>query len=108
MQGKWIAAFQEWLLKNQDRLSSDKIRVEIIGITSYNPSSIHANFYASRHEATVELWEDGQSEFHWLDWEVAERDPEAGVVVTHHDFTAVKELDNALSELINQMSPVPA
>jgi sugar phosphate isomerase/epimerase len=108
MQKGWIAFFQEWLLTNQARLNHENIRVEVIGITPYAPSSIHAGFYAERHEATVQLWEDGQSDFHFLDWEAAQRDPEVGVVVTHHDFTMIEELYIALDGLINRMSPALA
>jgi|GEM_PF-5644768 len=102
----WIALFQEWLKDNQMRLTHDTIRVEILGITPYVPSSIHVDLFAARHEATVQLWEDGQSDFHFLDWEAAERDPTLGVVVTHHDFIRPTELYAALDELVNRMSPM--
>lgn len=108
MKENWIASFQQWLTDNARRFEQDSIRVEMLGITPYTPSCIAANIIAPRHETTVELWETGKSEFHFLDWEAVEHDPEAGVVVTHHDFTQVEELYAALDQLINRMSPVLA
>ena len=104
----WIALFQGWLKSNQTRFTHDHIRVEVLGITPYVPSSVHVNLFAERHEATVQLWETGESEFFFLDWQAAERDPAVGVVVTHHDFTTPAELYATLDELVNRMSPVLA
>ena len=107
MQSKdWIALFQDWLRENQSRFAHENIRVEASAITPYSPSSIHVDFFAERHEATVQLWEDGQSDFHFLDWEAAERDPNVGVGVTHYDFTIAGELYAALDQLVNRMSPM--
>lgn len=108
MKENWISSFQEWVLNNRNRLKQENIRIEILGVTPYTPSSIAADFFGPRHETTVELWEDGQSEFHFLDWEAAERNPETGVVVTHYDFINTGELRAALDQLVNRMSPVLA
>ncbi len=108
MQMSWITSLQEWLLDNQNRLKQEEIRADVVGITSYTPSSIHVDFYAARFQGTVELWEDGQSEFYFLDWAAADRDPEAGVEVTHHDFVRTNELYAALETLVSRMSPALA
>jgi hypothetical protein len=109
MQSKgWITLFQGWLKDNQSRLAHENIRVEASAITPYVPSSIHVAFFADRHEATVQLWEDGQSDFHFLDWEAAGRDPNVGVMVTHYDLVAPAELYAALDQLVNRMSPILA
>lgn len=103
---RWITSFQQWLKDNTARLEHENIRVEMLGITPYVPSSIHVDFFAGRHEATVQIWEDGQSDFHLLDWEAAERDPEVGVVVTHYDFATLAQMYAALDNLVNRLSPV--
>ena len=103
MQKGWIAFFQEWLSKNQVRLKDDNISVEVVGVAPYAPNSIHADFYAKRHEATVQLWEDGQSDFHLLDWAVADRDPNYQPEVTHYDFFSWDEMLTALEALVKRM-----
>ena len=108
MQTSWITSFQEWLLDNQNRLKQEEIRVEVVGITPYVPSSIHVDFYSERFQGTAELWEDGQSEFYFLDWAAADRDPEYQLEVTHHDFTQATQLHAALETLVSRMSPVLA
>ena len=104
MQTGWIAAFREWLKNNQARLEHENIRVEIVGVTPYVPSSIHVNLFGERREATVQFWDDGQSDFHFLDWEAAERNPEVGVVVTHHDFATSGEMSTELEKLVTCLS----
>ena len=105
MPNGWIAALQEWLKDNQARLGQEHTRIEIVGTTSHVPSSIHVDFFAERHEATVQLWEDGQCDFHFLDWEASERDPEVGVVVTHHEFRTIGEMKGELDDLVQCLSP---
>jgi hypothetical protein len=107
MQKEWVASFERWLKDNQARLEQENIRVEILGTTAYTPRSIHVNFFTDCQEATVQLWEDGQSDFHLLDWEAAERDPEVGVVVTHHDFNTTDELSMALEDIVRRLSATP-
>lgn len=101
----WIAFFQKWLTDNQPRFKQENIRVEVLGTTPFVPSSIHVDFFAERHEATVQLWEKGMSDFHFLDWEAAMRDPTVNVVVTHYEFTTLGEFCAALDGLMNRMSP---
>lgn len=102
----WIAPFQEWLKDNQAHFVREKVRIEVLGITPYVPSSIHVNFFSERYEATVQLWEDGQSEFYFADWAVADRDPHYQLEVVHHDFQGHAEMYAALDQLLNRMSPV--
>ena len=104
----WIILFQQWLEDNQGRLAHDQIRVEVLGITSYTPSSIHVDLFAARHEVTVQLWEDGQSDFHFLNWEAADRDPNYQVEVTHYDFETAEQLLSALDQLVSKLSPALA
>ena len=104
MQIEWIASFQDWLKDSQARLERENIRVETLGITSFAPGSIHVDFFGDGHEATVQLWGDGQSDFHLLDWEAAERDPQIGVVVTHYAFRSTAEMTTELEKLVDCLS----
>lgn len=71
-------------------------------------NGISAVLKSERFEATIELWETGESEFYFLDWEFADRDPDYQPEVTHYDFAAEKEMLSALNRLVNRLSPVLA
>ena len=103
-----ISGLRGWLEDHQLRLLREGIRPDILGQTPYVPSSLHVALKAERLEAQVQLWEDGQSEFYFLDWEAADRDPEYQPEVVHQDFTDTSGLYAALEQLISRMSPVMA
>ena len=103
-----ISGFRDWLEGERSRLLRAGIRSEILGQTSFVPSSIHATLKTERFEGQVQLWEDGQSEFFFLDWEAADRDPNYQVKVTHYDFEVPGQLQAALEALVDQISPVMA
>jgi hypothetical protein len=101
----WITLFQKWLADSKTRLEDENIRFDVLGITPYVPSSIHVDFFAKHYEATVQLWADGQSDFHLLDWEAVEHDPDVSVKVTHYEFQSEDKLFAALDGLIRQLAP---
>ena len=103
-----ISGFRHWLEDNQPRLLREGIRTEILGQTPYVPSSIHVTLKMERYEAQVQLWEDGQSEFYFLDWEAADHNTDYQVEVKHYDFEMLDQLKTALENLVSRMSLVMA
>jgi hypothetical protein len=102
-----IEAFRLWFSRNHFLLERDGITFDLSPSSTGLPKNgISAVLKSDRVEVTIELWETGESEFYFLNWEAIERDPNASVVVTHYDFTPVEELYAALDQLVNQMSPV--
>ena len=99
----WTTLFQEWIKDNKARLDSNNIRAEVLGLTAYAPSSIHADFFAGHYEVTVQLWDNGLSDFHVLDWQAADQDPDYQVEVTHHEFQNKGELTATLNALIQRI-----
>ena len=76
------------------------------GSEGLSKNGVYAALKSDHFEAGVELWETGDSEFYFSDWEAVERDPAVGVVVTHHEFKSPAELYAALDELVNRMCPM--
>lgn len=104
-----IDTFRRWALEYGPILKREGISLDLSkGSEGLPKNGISAALKSDRFEATIELWETGESEFYFLDWEAAERDPNVGVVVTHYDFTTAGELYAALDQVISRMSPVLA
>jgi hypothetical protein len=95
-----IRAFQDWFHKNRSLLDDRHITVDISKPTEdLSKNSIYADLRTDRSEATVQVWESGESDFHFLSSPSADE-----VIVTHHDFESSEQLDAALHQLIEQMS----
>ena len=104
-----IKAFYLWFSKNHSLLTGDGLSIKLSPMSVGLPKNgISAVLRAGRAEVTIELWETGESEFYFLDWDAVDHDPQAGIVVTHYDFIRVEELYAALDQLVSRMSPVPA
>ncbi len=103
-----ISGFRHWLEDNESRLSREGIQIEILGQTPYVPSSIHVTLKMERYEGHVQLWEDGQSEFYFLDWKAADRDLDYQPEVVHHDFSDKSQMYAALEQLVGRLSLVMA
>ena len=102
-----IEKLQFWAGQHQRDLARDRIFLKLSQPSEGLPKNgISAVFISDRFEATVELWENGESEFYFLDWEAADRDPNYQLEVTHHDFTQAMQLYAALETLVSRMSPV--
>jgi len=104
-----IETFRSWLFRNQSLLGRDGITFDL------SPSSegllkngVSAVLKSERFEVTIELWETGESEFYFLDWEAADRDLEYQPEVVHHDFSDKSQMFAALEQLVSRMSPVMA
>ena len=88
-----LEAFMEWFEAHQALFAGKGIQAQISPATEgLGKNSIHAEFITPTHEWTVQLWETGESDFHWLTWEAADD----GVCVTHHEFGEPEELIAAL------------
>lgn len=61
---------------------------------------MHAEIRTAKYEWTIELWETGESEFHFLDWGL----PDPDVVTTHQEFADKKELYAALDVMLAKVS----
>lgn len=95
-----IQDFHDWFEKNQNGLNKKRIKTLVSQATqNLDKNSINADFLSDRYEATVQIWETGESDFHFLDWKEANE-----VVVTYHKFNSKEELYMALEQLIVQMS----
>ena len=91
-----MQSFVQWVRANEARLNADHITVrlpeKIIG------NGTHADFFGAASEATVEIWDNGFSEFHLAALEADQ------VSVTHHEFQDAAEMYVALDGLVNRMS----
>ncbi len=102
----FLQGFRDWRESRQSALDKFNITMTLLGQTQdHTPNSLHVELRSGRHETTVQLWEDGLSDFHFLDWDAAERDPTIGVVVTHYEFQNEGELFATLDNLVRRMSP---
>jgi len=96
-----------WAEQHQGDLARNRIFLKLSQPSEGLPKDgISAVLTSDRFEATVELWENGESEFYFLDWEAADRDPNYQAKVTHYDFRNAIELLAALETLVSRMSPV--
>lgn len=101
-----IEALRSWFEQNSSLLEEEGISGGLSpGSVGLLKNGISAELKTNHLEATIELWETGESDFHFLDWEATERDPEVGVVVTHYDFQGEQELWVALDKLVSRMIP---
>lgn len=101
-QESYIEAFHAWIRRNDVRLSASGITVQVP--EKILLSGTHADFLSKFAEATVEVWDYGFSEFHVLDLQPADREPDYQVKVTHYEFQNEGEMFRALTELIEWMS----
>jgi len=100
----FLQDFRDWLLANQPALDEANIEVTVLGQTQdHVPNSIHVELRSEQYEVTVQLWEDGLSDFHFLDWKAA-ANPDYQVEVTHHEFQSESELFTALGDLVKRMT----
>lgn len=97
----WLNTFRIWLGQHREALDRNSITVDIPAETQ--GSGIYADLKSKRYEATVQLWNNGLSDFHILDWRLADRDPDYQVEVTHHEFQDKSELSTTLNALVKRM-----
>jgi hypothetical protein len=96
-----LEAFRQWLESHQTFLSERGIDVRVSVATQVpHRSSMHAELRTPKYEWTIELWETGESEFHFLHWGL--QDPD--VVTTHYEFADETELYAALDAMLNEVS----
>ncbi len=104
-----IETFRRWFMDHRRALEQNGISLDLTaGSEGLPKNGVSALLASDRFEAAVELWETGESEFYFSDWTAADRDPNVGVEVTHHDFANTVEMSDALNDLINRMSPALA
>lgn len=86
--------FQQWLTANVSRLAWRGIActpgAPSLGVSN---CSIHCDLASDTHEATVIVWESGESDFHVLDRR------QDTIQVTSHEFTRSEDLVAALDGL---------
>lgn len=100
-----IETLQFWARENQSDLEKNGIYLKLSQPSEGLPKNgISAVFTSDRFEATIELWETGESEFYFLDWKAADRDPDYQVDITHHDFQSESELHSSLAALLERLS----
>jgi len=96
-----VQHLQNWVQENGLRLSERNITCSIKAPSrESNKLGISASFTTDRGEATVELWETGESDFHFLD----SRSSDVGVRVTHYEFSNMQELYDALENLLKALT----
>ncbi len=101
-----LGALQAWFHRHEGTLRARGIAVQVRQPSSgFSKNGISADLTTDRAEATVELWESGESEFHYLDWQEAEADKDnAQAAVTHYEFARPEELFAALDALMTRMA----
>ena len=95
----WFGAMTYWLRTNQLVLTERGTAIHRSGPTQGLPkNSITAEFHTEAHEATVQLWDTGESDFFFWDKTGADE-----VAATHHCFTSVEALYEALNRLLARL-----
>ena len=101
--------FSEWFSTNSSQSERQGIRISLSESSKeLSKNGISAVLKSERIEATVELWETGESEVYFLDWKASDRDPDYQPEVIHYDFENKTDLLNALNNIVSRMSLVMA
>jgi uncharacterized protein involved in type VI secretion and phage assembly len=96
-----LEAFRQWFQIHQSLLTQKGVDVRVSpGTQGLDKNSIHAELRTPRYEWLVQLWETGESDFHFLDWDAADD----GVIWTHYEFPSKEELYAALDGIIEKLS----
>jgi hypothetical protein len=92
-----LETFRQWFEARQELFSHQGINLHL-SPTTQGPSrnKIVAELRTARQEWTLELWETGEADFHFLDWEHMENE----VVVTHFEFRSTAELRAELDRVL--------
>jgi len=100
-----IEIFYQWFEAHRSLLEQEGITMNIPNPTrGLTPNSIYADLRSQRYEWTAQVWENGLSDFHFLDWENMDR----GVEATHYEFKTNEELFSALGSTLNRMRSIVA
>ncbi len=95
-----LNTFYQWFESCRSILATQDVRLDIFPATvGLSPNSIHADLRSTRYEWTIQLWENGFSDSHFLDWENMAK----GVETTHYDFSTEDDLLTFLEETLNRM-----
>ena len=98
-----LEMFREWFRINAGMLAGKKIDFILSNeVKSSSNNAASVNIETDRHGATVIIWEDGQSDLHFVEWETA--NGASDIEVTHYDFSGKEDLYAALENLITRIS----
>ncbi len=99
-----IEAFRRWLLEHRRSIKRDGVSLELSeGSQGLLKNGVSATFNSAHSEAMIELWETGESEFYFADWNTADRDPNYQPEVTHYDFQSEGEMFTALAAFVKRI-----
>ncbi len=98
----WLEAFRAWFEQNRQALDDKSITVDVPAKTL--GSGIYADLKNDKYEVTVQLWNNGLSDFHVVDLVSADNHPDYEGEVTHYEFNHKKDLFAKLGELIKRMN----
>ena len=96
-----IATFYHWFETRKVKFAQNGINLNIPLKIGLSANSAHADLYSERYEWTIQLWDNGLSDSHFLDWESMDK----GVETTHYEFTTEQEMLGFLEATLQRMNP---
>ena len=105
----FIGSLRAWLRENEDVLEASKIKVDILPYTLHY--GISASFHHEHFAASFFIWEKlswdkAMSDIDFVDWPLADQDPEYQVEWTHYEYGAIDEMRTVLDSLRDRLLSV--
>ena len=102
----FIGSLRVWLHENECELLSHGIKFDISPYTLHYGTT--ARFIHEHFEAGFSVWEKlswnkAMSDIEFVDWRVADRDPNCQVEWMHHEYAAIQEMWKELDTLRDQL-----
>lgn len=95
-----LEAFRKWFEERKPILVANGISIDMPAPTEgLLCNSIHADLRSPKREWTAQLWENGLSDFDFLDWD----DVNNEVETTHYEFETEDELFSTLERTLERM-----
>jgi len=107
----FTGSLRAWVDEHNILLQASKIKVDMPVLTIY--PSLHIGFTSERFEAGFYVWEKGHwhkamSDIEFVDWRIADLDPEYQVEFVHYEYATILEMLDTLNTLKNRLLLVQA
>ena len=105
----FTGSLRAWVNSNAAVFQARNIKVDMPAVTLR--SNLHIEFTSDRFEADFYVWEKGHwhkamSEIEFVDWRIADRDPEYQVESVHYEYATISEMLDTLGILKNRLRSV--
>jgi hypothetical protein len=96
-----LQAFRQWFESTRALLTQKGADVHLsAGTQGLDKNSIYADLRTPRYEWYIQLWETGECDFHFLDWEAIDNE----VTITNREFAGKEELYAGLDAVLEKLS----